>query len=139
MSRGAAGKILLAACLAGLGGGRLFPIRLRQIPFPWTFLKQSRGQFSGSVLGTTPWRCLPHTFFLYAGVGPPWGCPRQRSSPWAGGALFGLWDRRGSGPRSPAPWEPVLAFVLSRYVFGVVRSGGGFGYRLARIDQGVEK
>jgi uncharacterized membrane protein YdjX (TVP38/TMEM64 family) len=133
MSRGAAGKILLAACLAGLAAAYfLFDIGNF---LSLDFLKQSRGQFQ-ALYADYAVAVLAAYFILYAGVAAL-GLPAAAVLTLAGGALFGLWT--GVVVASFASTlGATLAFALSRYVLrDSVRRR--FGHRLARIDQGVEK
>jgi len=133
MSRGAAGKILLAVCLAGLAAA-YFLLDLNMF-LSLDFLKQSRGQFQ-TLYADHAVAVLAAYFFLYAGVAAL-GLPAAAVLTLAGGALFGLWT--GVIVASFAStMGATLAFALSRHVLrDSVRRR--FGDRLARIDQGVEK
>jgi uncharacterized membrane protein YdjX (TVP38/TMEM64 family) len=133
MSRGAARKILVAACLAGLVAA-YFLFDLGRF-FSLDYLKQSREQFRNLyevhtilVLGA---------YFLIYGTVAALGLPAATVVTLAGGALFGLWV--GVVVVSLASTlGACLAFLVSRYVLrDSVRRR--FGDKLSRIDRGVEE
>jgi uncharacterized membrane protein YdjX (TVP38/TMEM64 family) len=128
MSRGAAGKLLAAACLAGLVAA-YFLFDLGRF-LSLEYLKQSREQFQALYAGHA-FLVLGAYFLVYVAVAAL-GLP---AAALAGGALFGLWV--GLAVVSLASTlGACLAFLLSRYVLrDSVRRR--FGDRLARIDRGM--
>jgi uncharacterized membrane protein YdjX (TVP38/TMEM64 family) len=133
MSRGAARKILVAACLAGLVAA-YFLFDLGRF-FSLDYLKQSREQFQ-SLYEAHTFLVLGAYFLIYVTVAAL-GLPAATVVTLAGGALFGLWV--GVVVVSLASTlGACLAFLVSRYVLrDSVRRR--FGDKLSRIDRGVEE
>lgn len=133
MSRGAAKKFLVAACLAGLVAA-YFIFDLGRF-FSLDYLRQSREQF-GALYEAHAFLVLGAYFLLYVTVAAL-GLPAAAALTLAGGALFGLWV--GLVVVSLASTlGACLAFLLSRYVLrDSIRRR--FGDKLARIDRGVEE
>ncbi|XXJ19803.1 TVP38/TMEM64 family protein [Desulfovibrio caledoniensis] len=133
MSRGAARKILVAACLAGLVAA-YFLFDLGRF-FSLDYLKQSREQFR-NLYEVHTFLVLGAYFLIYVTVAAL-GLPAATVVTLAGGALFGLWV--GVVVVSLASTlGACLAFLVSRYVLrDSVRRR--FGDKLSRIDRGVEE
>jgi uncharacterized membrane protein YdjX (TVP38/TMEM64 family) len=133
MSRGAARKIVVAACLAGLVAA-YFLFDLGRF-FSLDYLKQSREQFQNLYEAHT-FLVLGVYFLIYVTVAAL-GLPAATVVTLAGGGLFGLWV--GVVVVSLASTlGACLAFLLSRYVLrDSVRRR--FGDKLSRIDRGVEE
>jgi len=133
MSRGAAKKILAAACLAGLVAV-YFLFDLGHF-FSLDYLKQSREQFQ-ALYDAHTFLVIGAYFLIYVAVAGL-GLPAAVVLTLGGGALFGLWV--GLAVISLASTlGACLAFLLSRYVLrDSVRRR--FGAKLSRIDRGVEE
>jgi uncharacterized membrane protein YdjX (TVP38/TMEM64 family) len=126
MSRGAAKKLLVAACLAGLVAA-YFIFDLGRF-FSLDYLRQSREQFR-ALYETHTFLVLGAYFLIYVAVAAL-GLPAAAAMTLAGGALFGLWV--GLAVVSLASTlGACLAFLLSRYVLrDSIRRR--FGDKLAR-------